>query len=474
MLHAVEPVPALDAAERFALETILDLSRVVIADGGASVELRVVGEAASVTVAQARGGNWGVRGGHGRVELQRSTLRLIADIAGAVAEQRSTAADRYGRVPPSVNALVALGLERDPIVHHAAKSLREAAAGAATGAFALLAPWPDGRRWAMAMSHDLDVVSLWPAFTALRVLELLKKGDVGRATSVLASAAGSALGDPVLESATQVLAVERAHGVRSTWFIITGTPTFSTVRAGDVTYTPETPRARRIVAAAGDAGHEIGLHGSFETYVTAAAFTRQRDRLRAIANRDIAGVRQHFLRMRPGESHRAMTDAGFDWDSTHGFPDRNGFRLGTADVTRVWDESTREVLELDEVPFVWMDRALSKYQGVEAPSAWVDEALAIAGICRAVEGVWNGIWHPNLAPALGYPGASAAYVDLVQRLVGLSPWSATMTEIVGWRRARRAARAAGLDAAGRVRLKAGDPRVTLEDAAGNALPSVAA
>lgn len=476
MLRVVEPVtaPPLSAAERFALTTLLDHARVLVTERDAGVELRIVGKAVGATVAACEGRGWGLAAQPGIVELERSTLRLVADVAGVVSEQRSTSADRYGRVPADVNALVVEGRERVPVVGLIAAALRRHALVAAQrGPFALLAPWPEGRRWAAAMTHDLDVVSVWPAFTALRLLELLRKGELGRAGKVLGSAAGAALADPIFGAARHVIETERMHGVRSTWFVITGTPTFATMRAGDVTYTPETPRARRVIALATGAGHEVGLHGSFETYVTAARFARQRERLRAIVGADIHGVRQHFLRMRPGTSHRAMLDAGFRFDSTCGFPDRNGFRMGAADVTPVWDEATQQALAIDEVPFVWMDRALSKYQGIEDPLAWIDDGLEIANACRETEGVWNGIWHPNLASPLGYPGAPAAFEVLVRRVMERSPWSATLSDIVSWRRARRAARAVGVAPDGRIRVH-GEARIALEDASGTPLPWVAA
>src|SRR2546430_17478224 len=39
-----------------------------------------------------------------------------------------------------------------------------------------------------------------------------------------------------------------------------------------------------------------------------------------------------FRSIHPGVTERAMAEAGFWYDSTFGFPDRNGFRLGVADV----------------------------------------------------------------------------------------------------------------------------------------------
>lgn len=470
MIRLAEPAPPLEARQRFALDLLLDLSRLLRTDEAAAdaVTLRVAAPAHAVTIAQlATLSNPGAfEVGEGSVTIRRGVLDAVAAVAGAIDEQRAPVYDRHGRVPSSASAPVINAVEREPIVNRVASALRSAVVDAARGGrVVLVAPWPDGRRWAMAMTHDLDVVSGWPAFTALRTVELLRKAELRRAARVLTGALMAAAGDPVTSAAREVLEVERTHGIRSTWFIITETPTLASARAGDVTYTPETPRARRIIADAVAGGHEIALHGSFATYTTASKFTEQRERLAAIAGRDVNGVRQHFLRMQPGATHRAMTDAGLSYDSTCGFADRNGFRLGVADVAPLWYEQEQRVLPLKEMPFTWMDRALSKYRGEEDPDAWIADALAIAGRCREMEGVWCGIWHPNLATALGYPDAPRAFASLVESLMAMQPWTASVGEIVRWRTARRDVRAVG-ESGDTIRIRhALDVAITLEDQA---------
>jgi hypothetical protein len=117
-----------------------------------------------------------------------------------------------------------------------------------------------------------------------------------------------------------------------------------------------------------------------------------------------------------------------------------------------------------------MDRALSKYQNVEAPRAWIDDALGLAERCRSVEGMWVGIWHPNLAPALGFPDAPQAYADLVAELAHGDAHVAPLGELVAWRRARRSLRARLTHGGERVALlrddasRAGD--FTIRDAEG--------
>ena len=443
------PAPAvLTLPERFALDVLIDLACLLPVDdpGIPAIRLELTdAPAAAGGIAAWIGATWGIASSEGVVTIPRAALCQIVDIAGGAAEQRSTGADQHGRVPSSENPLVAEGLEREPIVAQAAEALWRAVGRAAGGRPVLrVAPWPDGRRWAVAITHDLDVVSPWPLFTGLRVAELVRKGRFDIAGSVLVRAAASLGRDPVWRGVREVVDLEARRGVRSSWFVLCGTPTPRTFVRGDLTYRPESPAVRRILAEVGSRGHGLGLHGSFATASSPGEFERQRARLEKLVGRTVAGVRQHFLRLRPGSTHRAMAAAGFRYDASMGFPDRNGFRLGVADVVPAWDQDTGPIPGLDLVPFAWMDRALSKYRGIEAPEAWVSDGLELAAACRAVRGVWVGVWHPNLTPALGYPGAPEAFVALLDGLLQGRPWVATLDEIVTWRRARRSQRVLAL------------------------------
>ena len=466
------PEVGLAAAERFALDMLVDLARLVPAAPTfdvVSLELR------DHPPRDLRGwvaAGWGIEVGDGIVRIPRGALHAVIDVAGAAAEQRASERDRYSRVPASANPLVREGLERDPIVQRAALALQTATRKAAgRRAFRTVAAWPDGRRWAAAFTHDLDVVSWWPAFTALRLVELAAKRAFGRISRVAASAFGSLGFDPVFQGVTGVLNQEASARIHSTWFILCGTPTLKTVRAGDLTYRPESSKARGILAQVRAGGHEIGLHGSFATLEDHGAFAEQRRRLEGIAGAPVRGIRQHYVRIHPGVTEHAMTAAGFIYDTTFGFPDRNGFRLGVADVVPRWDAERNQRIAIDEAPFTWMDRALSKYRGVEDPAAWSRDALELAATAREVGGLWVGLWHPNLTPALGFPDAPPAYGATIAGVLAESPFVAPLDTLAEWRRARRAVRATAIRPDGSVELEAAvaapSPfQLRLEDGAG--------
>jgi hypothetical protein len=483
VIRLATPLAHLRPAERYGLSVLLDASRLLpVDDTGAGVVQLLLTDDRQVDYDSFVAGRCPFPVSDGQVRCSRSALTYVCDVAGAGEEQRADGYDRHDRVPSHQNPLVRAERWREPVISRHAAALRAAAVQAAgTRPVRCLAPWPEGRRWAAAFTHDLDVVAGWPAFTLLRILELLRHGEMRRVGRAALAALGAVGRAPVWRAVRHILDLEAAAGIRSTWFVLCGKPTLGTWVAGDVTYHPESAPARRIIAALREQRHEIGLHGSFATgrETSPAAFRTERDRLAALAGAggapSVPGVRQHFLRMRPGPTQRAMAEAGFRYDATFGYPDRNGFRLGVADIVPAWDALAQASPPLDEVPLVWMDRAQSKYAGVEDPDAWVNDALTLATTSREVEGLWVGLWHPNLTAALGYPDAPAAYERLTREVLAANPppFVAPLGELVAWRAARRQARARTVAPDGRVDLVRGPEGspwpVRLEDGAGRLL-----
>jgi hypothetical protein len=444
---------SLGALERFAMDLLIDHSRLLVLENDSS-DVVVVSDVGAEGQGSAPLGSLAridtFERTDARVGIPRALLRAVGAIASTLAEQRTDAVDRFGRVPTSVNEVFAAGLARDPIVTRCAIALRKAVlevAGARP--VALLQPWPNGHRWGAALTHDLDVVEWWPAFTALRIAELAGKSEWRLIRRVLTALPHALRDNPVRVAIESILSAEGDARVRSSWYALTGTPTVASMRRGDLTYRPDAALTRRILAAIESGAHELGLHGSFDTMLSADAFDEQRRRLRAMTSSEVRGVRQHYLRMRPGRTQRCMQRAGFAYDATFGFPDVNGFRLGAADVVVHFDAEDGASRSFDRVPLVWMDRTVSKYQRIEQPARWIDDATQLAEVCAEVEGLWVGLWHTNVSTPLGYPGGEHAYRALLQMLRERRPFIAPLGEIVEWRRRRRHARAIAVDERGR-------------------------
>jgi hypothetical protein len=460
-------------SERYGLDVLVDLSRLLVAEQAECelVRLTVADRQSAGSAAADLSFHGALERADGEVRLTRAALRAVAEVAGGAIEQRCSATDRHGRVPSAENPLVAAGQSRRPVVSLLALELRRAVLGVAgRRPVRSVAPWPEGHRWAALVTHDLDVVDRWALFSLLRMAELGMKGAwdlFGRVGRAVRRNVGR---DPVSRGVHSILQLEAHHGIRATWFVICADPGLRSMLAGDATYRTDGPAARRLLTALTQAGHEIGLHGSFGTVGNANQMAEQRRTLTRLADTPVLGVRQHFLRMRPGKTQHHMVAAGLEYDATWGFADRNGFRLGVADLVPAWDAKREATLPLEVIPLMWMDRALSKYAGVEEPGRWIEDARELVRECKAVEGSWVGLWHPNSMEALGFPGAEPAFVSLLQALADDRPYFASAHKLVQWRRFRRSVRAARVAADGRVLLTTtGGHRtvVALEDESGD-------
>jgi hypothetical protein len=473
MIRVDVSADALRPPERYGLNLLIDLSRLLVAERTECdvVRLTVVERQSAGSAAADLSSQAALERADGEVQVSTAALRAVAEIGGGGIEQRCTTTDRHGRIPSAENPLIAAGQSRRPVVSGLGVELRRAVmAVAGRRPVRTLAPWPEGHRWAALLTHDLDVVDWWGLFPLLRMVELAGKGSWGLARRVGSAARRNIRRDPVSRGVHSILQLEAHHGMRATWFVICADPSLRSILSGDSTYRPEGGTARKILSALNHAGHEIGLHGSFATAADGKRMTEERRRLARLADSPVLGVRQHFLRMQPGVTQHHMVQAGLEYDATWGFADRNGFRLGVADVVPAWDAHREAMLPLDTVPLVWMDRALSKYGGVEEPGRWVEDARELMRECKAVEGAWVGLWHPNTMEALGFPGAEPALVSLLQAMADDRPYFGSAHKLVQWRRFRRSIRAARVSADGTVALTtaAGHRTViALEDESGD-------
>src|SRR4051812_5960616 len=266
-------------AERYGLEVLLDLSRLLITERAECdlVRLKVIERDSAGSAAADLSPKAALEFGEGEVRITTAALRGVAEVAGGGIEQRSTATDRHGRVPAAENPLVAAGQSRRPVVSLLGVELRRAVlAVAERRPVRLLSPWPDGHRWAALMTHDLDVVDWWGLFPLLRMAELGMKGSWDLFRRVGRTARRSVGRDPVSRGVHSILQLEAHHGIRPTWFVICADPSLRSVLAGDATYDADGPAARRILTALTQAGHEIGLHGSFATAVNGDRMAEQR------------------------------------------------------------------------------------------------------------------------------------------------------------------------------------------------------
>ena len=105
----------------------------------------------------------------------------------------------------------------------------------------------------------------------------------------------------------------------------------------------------------------VNLHPSYASYIDGVSIGEQKRKLEQVTGTTINATRQHFLRFKLPQTFQALSSIGIEHDYTLGFPERAGFRCGTARPHLWFDLSKNQITTLTVHPFVYMDGTLHEY-----------------------------------------------------------------------------------------------------------------
>jgi len=147
-------------------------------------------------------------------------------------------------------------------------------------------------------------------------------------------------------------------------------------------------------------GHEVGVHGSYNSYQSASQIHRELNILidaceRAGVKGGVAGNRQHYLRWDAKQTPDHLDAAGFKYDTTGSFADLSGFRYGTSRTFTMWSWQKNKAMRIRQRPLVLMECSVisSRYMGL----GYTDEALAVMLQLKQRALIYGGdftlLWH---------------------------------------------------------------------------------
>ena len=339
-------------------------------------------------------------------QVDRGEMPQGDDLAAAFfhlarVEERGAARDRHGRFFASSSCLDPL----DPPLERLRREL------------GLPLPRYGDAKFAVALTHDVDVPWRWTPIGMRGAAARLKGHTLaGRVGPALHEAKGLARvplhklrrTDPNWRF-EEIVAEERAHGSRSTFFVMAGHG-----HRADGAAPESYDRLRpKLVETLAGAGAEVGLHGSYLAAENLDTLARERALL-AQLDGPLVGHRYHYLRVDPHRNLVPLEDLGFRYDTSLGFPDALGFRAGIAQPFRVWDLARDRPSDLIEVPLAVMDATLAeeRYEGLSAAAA-KPRVLALLDWATEHGGGFSILWHPERFDAPSARGWDRLYFEVM-------------------------------------------------------------
>ena len=309
-------------------------------------------------------------------------------------EAESGQEDEFGLFPASASLAFVHGFLNRPIVDEYMEILWGV----------LHALWPGLKRrqsvFGINVSHDVDRPFAYDHSRFRdRVWAVRSHAKAGTLPPLLGSrrlnGAAASLGLPhhdPFENFDWLMTTDEQYGHSATYYFLCGGEAML-----DARYDIDSPRMRALLRRVADRGHEIGIHGSYDTMDDAKLLASQIKRLSAaLAKEGLSGQvvsgRQHYLRWRVPVTWCVAESVGLQFDSSVGFNQAIGFRAGTSFEYPVFDIDSRRVMPLRERPLHLMDRAL----------AGLDQETALAQInglrteVRRHGGTLGVLWHNNI------------------------------------------------------------------------------
>lgn len=313
--------------------------------------------------------------------------------------------DGYGRFPATQSLPHRAGFLERPIVEEYGRLLRRWLSEAGVSV-----PEP-GRRFSVLLTHDVDVVARYPSRRAaarVAVRALLGRRSFRKFPRAFGVALGLAR-DPH-DTFDELLALDRAAGAgqpgwkaSAVYFFMAGG---GNKLGGD--YDVRSPRVRRLVRKIRDSGAAIGLHASLQASAHPERIAQEKATLEDVCGCPVRRSRFHFLAFREIEHGWALAQAGIDWDSSLGYPDAVGFRLGVCHPIPLFDPVQMRPFGIEEHPLIVMDGALThpKHMGLGEDEAF-DRCQRLLRQTREHNGEFVALWHNDkLARERGNPHPS--------------------------------------------------------------------
>jgi len=202
---------------------------------------------------------------------------------------------------------------------------------------------------------------------------------------------------------------------------------FLALQPGEKDYNYSLADIKPLLQTIGKRGFEVALHGGHEAYQNADKLEQERKELQENSPSTVSGYRNHFLRFHVPVTWENLGKAGFNYDSTYGFPDHPGFRNGMCYPFFPYNVNNQRFSEILEIPLLAMDATFIFYLKYDVHKS-LQLIKEIIDKTRAVNGVFTLLWHNNYL----YKPWKQAFHSVISYCKDSGAWFATGEHLNQW------------------------------------------
>lgn len=290
--------------------------------------------------------------------------------------------------------------------------------------------WPEKHKFALVLTHDVDRV--YKTYQYLpSIWNSIKKADIPELIYHFNTLFFKHGRNNPFWTFESICELEKSLGVKSTYYFLNekgkhNPLSFRSWILYKGIYNIESQPLKEIIRKLNDLGHEIGVHGSYNSFNNHNLLESEKTVLESILKKSVPGTRQHFLNYDNNSTPDIHYRCGFGYDSSLGLtPDiGTGFLRGTCFPFPVMlsDLSVSPVIEL---PLIIMDVGLKSASKLE-------ECLNLLSQVEKYGGVLTILWHTRMFNRHEYSEMYELYKSIINQAKSRNAWIATAEEVYEW------------------------------------------
>jgi hypothetical protein len=308
--------------------------------------------------------------------------------------------DRFGRVAYEYSIIKKLGIVETPVVNYYFDILFTALKKVTD---VQKINFDDNHDFVTVLTHDIDTCK--SAWLEGGLSELKKKRPFGIPYLFFKKITGNDL----WMNFQTVSETDLRYGKSSTFFFLSEKGKAGKIKNAD--YNIKSGNIRKHIAGLIDRGHEIGVHGSAGTHLSAKKLSND---INKTGVNNIIGNRFHFLLFDIVKTVNVLSDANIKYDTTLGFAEHPGFRRGICYPFFLYDFENGKTSNVLEIPLILMDSTLQnkKYMNLKKEDG-PDKIKAVIDEIKKFNGVFTILWHNTFFSKYKYGGWKRVYISIL-------------------------------------------------------------
>jgi len=303
--------------------------------------------------------------------------------------------------------------------------------------------WPGAKKCAIGLSHDVDVPDRYavlkpPLFPKNKDFKWHLIMSLKRTKAIMEYMSGKDPDDYWLFE--NIMQEEAKYGFKSTFFFASVNQFDEWGTIFDIAYNIQDSKFAKTFKNITDRCFEIGLHASYNAYLSEDYFIFEKEKLENIAGVKVDGLRHHCWHMGkdPLGTLRMHEKTGFEYDTSLAFnDDEMGFRRNVAFPYYPWDPVNRCAINVFQLPVFCMDGNLLFVPREDDVA--IQKLKDYIGVIKQTGGLGVIDWHvrASFPKNSKYLNWGETYIKLLEHLSNDDEiWVTSLGEVNSWLRKR--------------------------------------